>query len=151
MHRVSSLVGRSGCLSGNPSSCSSAKLFSLCCQNAASKRNVEITSIFAMGKLFAMARTKGARSNSTIRRAMMARRAQLAVIGETDTTIALDSLAVLEEVMRHFYCKAKILESMGQEGDYEEVDKAWSETGRWAKEVAQFKHAKIQAIRLGGD
>jgi hypothetical protein len=40
---------------------------------------------------------------------------------------------------------------MGQEGDYEEVDKAWSETGRWAKEVAQFKHAKIQAIRLGGD
>ena len=40
---------------------------------------------------------------------------------------------------------------MGQEGDCEEVDKAWSETGRWAKEVAQFKHAKIQAIRLGDD
>ena len=96
-----------------------------------------------------MARTKGARSNSTIRRAMMARRAQFAVIGEIDTT--MDSLAVLEEVMWHFYCKAKILESMGEEGDYEEVDKAWSETGRWAKEVAQFKHAKIQAIRLGGD
>ena len=98
-----------------------------------------------------MARTTGARSNSTIRRAMMARRAQFAVIGEIDTTISLNSLAVLEEVMRHFYCKAKILESMGEEGDYEEVDKAWSETGRWAKEVAQFKHAKIQAIRLGGD
>ena len=98
-----------------------------------------------------MARTKGARSNSTIRRAMMARRAQFAVIGEIDTTISLNSLAVLEEVMRHFYLKAKVLESMGQEGDYEEVDKAWSETGRWAKEVAQFKHAKIQAIRLGGD
>src|SRR5580693_409562 len=82
---------------------------------------------FAIGKLFAMARTKGARSNSTIRRAMMARRAQFAVIGDIDTTMSLDSLAVLEEVMRHFYCKAKILESMGQEGDYEEVDKAWSE------------------------
>ena len=98
-----------------------------------------------------MARTKGARSNSTVRRAMMARRAQFAVIGEIDTTISLDSLAVLEEVMRHFYCKAKILESMGQEGDYEEVDKAWSETGRWAKEVAAFRHAKIQSIRLAGD
>src|SRR3984893_15753884 len=98
-----------------------------------------------------MARTKGARSNSTIRRAMMARRAQFAVIGEIDTTISLNSLAVLEEVMRHFYLKAKILESMGQEGDYEEVDKAWSETGRWAKEVAAFRHAKIQSIRLAGD
>jgi hypothetical protein len=40
---------------------------------------------------------------------------------------------------------------MGQEGDYEEVDKAWSETGRWAKEVAAFRHAKIQSIRLAGD
>jgi hypothetical protein len=82
---------------------------------------------------------------------MMTRRAQFAVIGEIDTTISLDSLAVLEEVVRHFYFKAKILESMGEEGDYEEADKAWSETGRWAKEVAQFKQAKIQAIRLGGD
>jgi hypothetical protein len=98
-----------------------------------------------------MARTKGARSNSTIRRAMIARRAQFAVIGEINTTISLDSLAVLEEVMQHFYFKAKILEGMGEEGDYQEVDKAWAETGRWAKEVAQFRHAKIQAIRLGGD
>ena len=98
-----------------------------------------------------MARTKGARSNSTIRRAMMARRAQFAVIGEIDTTISLDSLAVLEEVMRHFYLKAKILESMGQEGDYDAVDRAWAETGKWAKEVAAFRHAKIQSIRLAGD
>jgi hypothetical protein len=152
MRRASSLVGRSGCLSGNPSSCSSAKVFSLCCQNAASKkRNGEIISVFRHRELFAMARTKGALSKSTIRRAMMARRAQFAVIGEIDTTISLNSLAVLEEVMRHFYLKAKILESMGQEGDYGEVDKAWSETGRWAKEVAAFRHAKIQSVRLAGD
>jgi hypothetical protein len=47
MRRASSLVGRSGCLSGNPSSCFSAKLFSLGCQNAGSKkRNVEISPFF---------------------------------------------------------------------------------------------------------
>ena len=64
---------------------------------------------------------------------MMARRAQFAVIGEIDTTISLDSLAVLEEVMRHFYLKAKVLQSMGQEGDYEEVSIQ-------ANAIASFRH-----------
>ena len=36
-------------------------------------------------------------------------------------------------------------------GDFNEVDKAWAETGRWAKEVAAFRHAKIQSFRLAGD
>src|SRR6476659_5086453 len=58
---------------------------------------------------------------------------------------------LLEEVMRHFFWKARILEGMGTEGDFNEVDKAWAETGRWAKEVAAFRHAKIQSIRLAGD
>ena len=40
---------------------------------------------------------------------------------------------------------------MGTEGDFNEDDKAWAETGRWAKEVAAFRHAKIQSIRLAGD
>ena len=40
---------------------------------------------------------------------------------------------------------------MGTEGDFNEVDKAWAETARWAKEVAAFRHAKIQSIRLAGD
>jgi hypothetical protein len=79
------------------------------------------------------------------------RRAQYAEIREIDRTIQLDSLAILEEVMRHFYCKARILEGLGTEGDFNEVDKAWAESGRWAKEVAAFRHAKIQSIRLAGD
>ena len=82
---------------------------------------------------------------------MAMRRAQYAQIREIDPTIRLDSLAIFEEVMRHFYWKARVLEGMGTEGDYDAVDRAWAETGKWAKEVAQFKHAKIQAIRLGGD
>ena len=40
---------------------------------------------------------------------------------------------------------------MGTEGDYDAVDRAWAETGKWAKEVAQFRHPKIESIRLGGD
>ncbi len=75
---------------------------------------------------------------------MALRRAQYAAIRKIDQTSQLDSLAILEEVMRHFYWKARILEGMGTEGDFNEVDKAWAETGRWAKEVAQFKHAKIR-------
>jgi hypothetical protein len=60
---------------------------------------------------------------------MALRRAQYAEIREIDRTIQLDSLAILEEVMRHFFWKARILEGMGTEGDFNEVDKAWAETG----------------------
>jgi hypothetical protein len=79
------------------------------------------------------------------------RRAQYAEIREIDRTIQLDSLAILEQVMRHFFWKARILEGMGTEGGYDAVDRAWAETGKWAKEVAQFRHPKIESIRLGGD
>jgi hypothetical protein len=82
---------------------------------------------------------------------MALRRAQYAEIREIDQTSQLDSLAILEQVMRHFYWKARILEGMGTEGDYDAVDRAWAETGKWAKEVAQFRHPKIESIRLGGD
>ena len=60
---------------------------------------------------------------------MALRRAQYAEIREIDRTIQLDSLAILEQVMRHFYWKARILEGMGTEGDFNEVDNAWAETG----------------------
>ena len=82
---------------------------------------------------------------------MALRRAQYGEIREIDRTIQLESLAIVEEVMRHFYWKARILEGMGTEGDYDAVDRAWAETGKWAKEVAQFRHPKIKSIRLGGD
>ena len=79
------------------------------------------------------------------------RRAQYAVQREIDRTIQLDSLAILEQVMTHFFHKAQILENMGTEADFDLVDRAWSEAGRWAREVAAFRHAKIQSIRLAGD
>ena len=48
-------------------------------------------------------------------RKMALRRAQYGEIREIDRTIQLESLAILEEVMRHFYWKARILEGMGTE------------------------------------
>jgi hypothetical protein len=57
---------------------------------------------------------------------MALRRAQYAEIREIDRTIQLDSLAILEQVMRHFFWKARILEGMGTEGDYDAVDRAWA-------------------------
>src|SRR6478736_2442053 len=40
---------------------------------------------------------------------------------------------------------------MGPEGDFNEDDKAWAETGGWAQRVGAFGHAKIEGIRLAGD
>ena len=68
-----------------------------------------------------------------------------------DPTISLDSLAILEEGMRHFYFKAKVLEGLGEAADFAAVDRAWMEAIRIAKDVAQFRHAKISAIKLAGD
>jgi nicotinate-nucleotide pyrophosphorylase len=85
-------------------------------------------------------------------------RAALLVGGGVDPTIALDSLAVLEETMRHFVFKARALEeemalraNKGEEADFGAVDKARAEAGRWAKEVAEYRHAKISAVKLAGD
>jgi hypothetical protein len=50
-----------------------------------------------------------------------------------------------------FITRRKILENIGSEADFDLVDKAWSGTGKWAEKVAQFRHPKIQAIRLAGD
>ena len=60
--------------------------------------------------------------------------------------------------MRHFVFKARALEeemalraNKGEEADFGAVDKARAEAGRWAKEVAEYRHAKISAVKLAGD
>jgi hypothetical protein len=46
----------------------------------------------------------------------------------------------------------KLLESSG-EGivDWDAVDRAMEQAGKWAKEVATFRHARIAAIKIAGD
>jgi hypothetical protein len=129
----------------------------ICYQKKTARKNavIEISAVFKMEadltKKRGRGRPRGSTNAKAKQRKMALRRAQYAEIREIDRTIQLDSLAILEEVMRHFFWKARILEGMGTEGDFNEVDKAWAETGRWAKEVAAFRHAKIQSIRLAGD
>jgi hypothetical protein len=43
------------------------------------------------------------------------------------------------------------LETLGGEGDYDLLDHAWAECGRWAEKLAQFEHPKIQVVRLAAD
>jgi hypothetical protein len=129
----------------------------ICYQKKTTWKNaaIEISAVFKMEADLTKKRGRGRPRGSTNvkakQRKMALRRAQYAEIREIDQTIPLDSLAILEQVMRHFYWKARILEGMGTEGDYDAVDRAWAETGKWAKEVAAFRHAKIQSIRLAGD
>lgn len=106
-----------------------------------------------------MSRTKGARNKKTLLRLggayfkqeIVRRRAKLAKTDAVDTAVPLDSLAVLEEVMRHFYFKAKVLEAMGENADWDQIDRTMEQVGRWAKEVAVFRHAKLSSMKLAGD
>jgi len=98
-----------------------------------------------------MSRPVGNRSKDTIRREIAVKRAADLLARQTDTVYALDALAVLQEVMGHFYYKAKVLKTLGADADFEAIDDAMEKAGRWAKEICVFKHAKIQAMRLASD
>ncbi len=60
----------------------------------------------------------------------------------------LDPMALLEEVMQHFYRKAKIEESLGRFCDFRIVDNALQNAARIAREIVSFKHPRISAIKL---
>jgi hypothetical protein len=85
------------------------------------------------------------------RKEIARRRAAIVKAEAVDPKMPLESLLVLEEVMRHFYFKAKILESMGEAADWRQIDQAMDQAGKWAKEVAVFRHAKLSAVKLSGD
>ena len=57
-------------------------------------------------------------------------------------------MALLEEVMQHFYRKAKIEESLGRFCDFRIVDNALQNAARIAREIVSFKHPRISAIKL---
>jgi hypothetical protein len=65
-----------------------------------------------------------------------------------DNEEKLDPMALLEEVMQHFYRKAKIEESLGRFCDFRIVDNALQNAARNAREIVSFKHPRISAIKL---
>jgi hypothetical protein len=72
---------------------------------------IEITGFFRMevdpNKKHPGGRPRGSTNANVTRRRINLRRAQYAVQREIDPTIKLNSLAILERVMRHFYHKAQ--------------------------------------------
>ena len=68
-----------------------------------------------------------------------------------DVKLSLDSLAVMEAAMRHFYLTALIEKSAGEHADWEAVDAAMVQAASIAKEVAAYRHAKLSAVRLAGE
>ena len=58
-----------------------------------------------------------------------------------DNEEKLDPMALLEEVMQHFYRKAKIEESLGRFCDFRIVDNALQNAARTAREIVSFDAA----------
>ena len=65
--------------------------------------------------------------------------------------LSLDSLEIMEGVMRHFYLRALIEQRMGPQADWSVVDALMLKTLAAAEKVARYRHAQLSAVRLAGD
>jgi hypothetical protein len=68
-----------------------------------------------------------------------------------DFKASLDSLEIMEGVMRHFYLRALIEKRMGPQADWSVVDGLMLKTLAAAEKVARYRHAQLSAVRLAGD
>lgn len=103
-----------------------------------------------------MSRPKGSKNKRTLLREAARdlakkRTSVLATTELPDLKASIDSLDVLEEVMRHFYIKAQVEKTLGDQTDWKAVDNALLQAAHAAEKVAAFKHAKLSSVRLAGD
>ena len=102
-----------------------------------------------------MARTKGSKNKTTLRREaarnVALQRAKIFGTDLPDVKLSLDSLAVMEETMRHFFIKAMVEKSAGEHADWKAVDAAMIQAASIARDVASYRHAKLSAVRLAGE
>ena len=68
-----------------------------------------------------------------------------------DFKAQLDSLDMMEGVMRHFYFRAMIERSVGDGANWDKVDALMLKTLAAAKKVARYRHAQLSSVRLAGD
>jgi hypothetical protein len=68
-----------------------------------------------------------------------------------DFKAPLDSLEIMEGVMRHFYFRAMIERSVGEGANWDKVDALMLRTLAAAEKVARYKHAQLSSVRLAGD
>jgi hypothetical protein len=64
---------------------------------------------------------------------------------------SFDSLDIMEQVMRHFYLRARIEERMGAQADWNAVDALMQKALAAAEKVARYRHAQLSAVRFAGD
>ena len=101
-------------------------------------------------------RVKGSKNRKTVERETVkkiaAARAELAKNAPPiDYAASYDSLDILEKVMRRFYLRGLVEESMGIETDWKAADSAFVQAAAIARDVAKYKHAALSAVRLAGD
>jgi hypothetical protein len=101
-------------------------------------------------------RVKGSKNRKTLERERAKKlasvRAELAKNAPPiDYAAAYDSLDILEKVMRRFYLRGLIEESMGIETDWKTADSAFVQAAAIARDVAKYRHAALSAVRLAGD
>ena len=103
-----------------------------------------------------MPRARGSKNRETLEREkaerIAAARAEFAKNAPAiDYAASYDSLDVMEKVVRHFYLRALIEQSMGKDTDWNMVDTLMMKALTAAKDVARYRHATLSAVRLAGD
>ena len=91
-------------------------------------------------------RPKGAKSVKT--RIAIARAELAAKAPPIDHSTPMDSLDIMERVMRHFYLRAMVEQSVGLQADWKKIDALMMQTAQVAEKVAAFRHAKLSAVKL---
>jgi hypothetical protein len=94
-----------------------------------------------------MGRPKGSKNRSTILRE--AQEATVARGPRGHEQDFLDSLAVMEEGMRHFYVRAIAAKQTKQPDKV--IDAAMIQAVQIAEKVAPYRHARLSAVKLAGE
>jgi hypothetical protein len=68
-----------------------------------------------------------------------------------DFSMPLDSLGMMEHVVRRFYFRAKIAERLGDRVERRRANAAFMQAVRAAEKVARYRQAQLSAIKLAGD
>jgi hypothetical protein len=103
-----------------------------------------------------MPRARGSKNRQTVEREtakkIAAARAELVKNAPPlDFSMPLDSLGMMEHVVRRFYFRAKIAERLGDRVERRRANAAFMQAVRAAEKVARYRQAQLSAIKLAGD
>jgi hypothetical protein len=94
-----------------------------------------------------MGRPRGSKNRSTILREAQEAIVSRGLLGHEQDF--LDSLAVMEEGMRHFYVRAMAAKQTKQPDEV--IDAAVVQAVQIAEKIAPYRHARLTAVKLAGE